>query len=271
MLTINLGPVPLAVPHVLLMGSMLLAMLTGWLVGRRDNCNPERYLFRLLFIALAVARLAFVLAYLEHFREQPWRVVDIRDGGFIVWPGMIVAVLYGAWLAWRKETLRTSLGFALAAGVLIWGSGSYVLHTLERGMRLPEMSLRDDRGQPVSLQELAGKPLVVNLWATWCPPCRREMPVLAAAQASEPDITFVFVNQGESEQVITGFLGSEQLDLDNVLLDTGGQLGQLLGSAALPTTLYYDSEGRQIGSHLGELSSASLARSLEKLKKDNQP
>ncbi|HAQ27862.1 MAG TPA: peroxiredoxin, partial [Pseudomonas sp.] len=117
----------------------------------------------------------------------------------------------------------------------------------------------------VALQDFVGKPLVVNLWATWCPPCRREMPVLAEAQRTESDVTFLFVNQGEGERVIADFLDTEGLGLENVLLDTGGRLGQHVGSTALPTTLFYDAEGRQVGSHLGELSRASLARALERL------
>ena len=271
MLTINLGPLALAVPHVLLLGSLLLAMLTGWWVGRRSARNPEQQLFRLLLVALVVARAAFVVAYAEHFQDEPWRVIDIRDGGFIAWPGLLVAVLLGAWLAWRDNELRAPLGTAVLVGVLIWGFGSFALHAFEQGTRLPEMGLRDNQGKPVALQEYVGKPLVVNLWATWCPPCRREMPVLEEAQRNEPEVTFLFVNQGEGERLIADFLQAEGLSLENVLLDTGGRLGQQLGSAALPTTLFYDAEGRQVGSHLGELSRASLARALEQLEVKPQP
>ena len=266
MLTINVGPLALAVPHVLLLVSLLLAMLTGWWVGRRSERNPEQQLFRLLLAALLVARLAFVLAYFEHFRDEPWRVIDIRDGGFIAWPGVLAAVLLGAWLAWRDGSLRKPLGWAMAVGVLSWGFATFALHAFEQGTRLPEMALRDDQGQSVALQDFVGKPLVINLWATWCPPCRREMPVLAEAQRNESELTFLFVNQGEGERVIADYLNAEGLGLENVLLDTGGRLGQHVGSTALPTTLFYDAQGRQIGNHLGELSRASLAQALEKLK-----
>ena len=73
----------LGVSHVLLFGSLLLATLVGWLIGRRHGCNPESQLFRMLMLGLLVARLGFVLVYAEYFRDQPWRAVDIRDGGFI--------------------------------------------------------------------------------------------------------------------------------------------------------------------------------------------
>ncbi|WP_313085400.1 TlpA disulfide reductase family protein [Pseudomonas sp.] len=265
MLTIDLGPFALAVPNVLLLASLALALLTGWWTGRRNRLNPERQLFRLLLVALLVARLAFVLTYLAHFREAPWRVLDIRDGGFIAWPGVLVAVLLGAWMTWRNGALRRPLGAALAVGVLSWGLSSFALQAFEQGTRLPELGLRDLAGRPVALQDYVGQPLVVNLWATWCPPCRREMPVLAEAQHNLPEVTFLFVNQGESEGQVAEFLGAQGLSLAHVLLDSGGRLGQHIGSSALPTTLFYDAKGRQIGSHLGELSRASLARALETL------
>lgn len=271
MLTMNVGPLALAVPHIILMASLLLATLTGWWVGRRSKLNPEAQLFKLLLVALLVARLAFVVVYFDHFKNDLWGVIDIRDGGFIAWPGVVAAVLLGAWMAWREETLRRPLGAAMAVGVLVWGFSSFVLNAFEQGTRLPELALRDNQGAPVALHDYVGKPLVINLWATWCPPCRREMPVLAEAQRNEPDLAFLFVNQGEGEGIIAEFLASQHLGLDNVLLDTGGQLGQKIGSAALPTTLFYDAEGRQLSSHLGELSRASLAREIDKLKMDTQP
>lgn len=271
MLTVNIGPLALAVPHVLLMVSLLLATLTGWWVGRKQKRNPERQVFRLLLLALLVARLAFVAVYFKEFEGRWWSIIDIRDGGFIAWPGLLAAVLTGGWMVWRDRELRKPLGAALAVGVLSWSFASLGLSAFEQGTRLPEMALRDANGAPVQLEDFLGKPLVINLWATWCPPCRREMPVLAEAQANNPQTTFLFVNQGEGESLIRDFLGNTGLQLDNVLLDSGGRLGQQVGSQALPTTLFYDAEGRQVGSHLGELSRASLARALKQLNEESQP
>lgn len=271
MLTIDIGPLALAVHHLLLIGSLALATLTGWWVGRRSQTNPEQQVFGLLLVALLAARVAFVVGYFEHYQAAPWRMLDIRDGGFIAWPGVLVASLLGAWLAWRDRGARKALGCALLVGVLSWGGGTLVLQAFERGTQLPAISLTDSQGAPVALQDYRGKPLVINLWATWCPPCRREMPVLAEAQRNEPGVTFLFVNQGEGVGEVQRFLDGQSLDLRNVLLDASGQLGQQVGSRALPTTLFYDADGRQLGSHLGELSHASLARALEVLRQPATP
>ena len=268
MLTIDIGPLALGVGHVLLLVSLLLATLVGWWLGRSRQVNPERLIFRLLLTALLGARLAFVVRYFEHYQDAPWRVIDIRDGGFIAWGGLLAAGLLSAWYLWRQAAMRRALAAGMAVGLLVWGLGSLLLDNLEQGKRLPELALRDVQGQPVELREKLGQPMVINLWATWCPPCRREMPVLAEAQREHPGVTFVFANQGEGAGEVSAYLASQALQLDNVLLDSDGGLGQLVGSRALPTTLFYDAEGRLLGSHLGELSRASLARALEALKEE---
>lgn len=262
MLTVNLGPLALASHHLLLIAALFLATLCGAWLGRRRGGNPENLLFALLLLALLVARLAFVAVYAEHFAGQWWKALDIRDGGFIAWPGLLAAALGGLWLLWRRAALRLPLGVALVVGLGVWGGSSLLLQALERGTRLPELTLQRLDGQPVTLAGLQGQPLVINLWATWCPPCRREMPVLEAARQREPGIRFVLVNQGEGAGEVAAFLAVQGLDARDVLLDPRAQLGALAGSRALPTTLFYAADGRLLGTHLGELSDASLARAL---------
>ena len=114
----------------------------------------------------------------------------------------------------------------------------------------------------------AGQPLVVNLWASWCPPCRREMPVLAAAQQRTSGVRFVFANQGEDAAAVLRYLAAsnKELQLSNVVFDPTAALGRAVGSKALPTTLFYDATGRLVDTHLGELSAASLASKLQPLR-----
>jgi len=102
----------------------------------------------------------------------------------------------------------------------------------------------------------------LNMWATWCPPCRREMPVIERAQAAYPDVSFVLVNQGEDLQTIQRFLAEEGLQLSDVLRDPHSRTMAETGARALPTTLYFSPDGRLVDSHMGELTGASLADTL---------
>ncbi|WP_238534364.1 TlpA family protein disulfide reductase [Advenella kashmirensis] len=78
---------------------------------------------------------------------------------------------------------------------------------------LPAMALPDMNGQMHNLQDLRNQKVVINLWATWCGPCRREMPMLEQAARQNPDVRFLFVNQGESAATIENYLRQEKLDL----------------------------------------------------------
>lgn len=268
MLSVNLGPLNMSAVHLLLLVSLFVATLTGWWVGRKAQRNPENRLFILFLVGVLGARCAFVWRYFEQFKTDLWQIIDLRDGGFIAWPGVLLALALGLYWLIKDRALRRPLAIALTAGLLVWGSGTAVMRALEQATQLPEVALRTLSGESVQLADYVGKPLVVNLWATWCPPCRREMPVLANAQVKHPHINFLFVNQGEGQAEITKFLTFSQLQLGNVLIDSGAHLGPLVGSRALPTTVFYDAQGRQIGSHLGELSEASLQQTLELFNKD---
>ncbi len=110
--------------------------------------------------------------------------------------------------------------------------------------------------------------MVVNLWATWCPPCREEMPLLALAQQRETGVTFVFVNQGESDKLVRRYLHDEILELDNVLLDPASSLRMAVGSKGLPTTMFYDAAGRLVRRHVGLVSRQELTTILRSLRPD---
>ena len=168
------------------------------------------------------------------------------------------------WQRWRKLSGRTRTFVALAVWVMLWQGILAGLRALEDpAFDLPLMTLDH---QTTDLAALAdGKPLIVNLWASWCPPCRREMPVLAAAQKQQPWASFVFANQGESNATVQRYLSDSQLELANVLLDRDTRLGFVAGSAALPITLFYDAQGQLVASHRGALTAASLADKLKQL------
>jgi thiol-disulfide isomerase/thioredoxin len=127
------------------------------------------------------------------------------------------------------------------------------------------LALEDGRETPLP-QIGAGQPRVVNLWASWCGPCRQEMPLLAQAQQREAQVRFLFVNQGESSSAVQAYLAHEGFALRDVWRDPTAALGPAVGSRGLPTTLFYDAQGRLVGRHFGVLNGPALELRLRELR-----
>lgn len=125
MLSFSLGPLVVSLQHLLLFLALGAALLGGWLAARGGGRNAEPVLFNLLLLGLLVARLAFVVRYWPQYRGDFAQMLDIRDGGFLAWPGLLAAVLGALFWAWRRPALRRSLVSAPArAGVLAaWQPG----------------------------------------------------------------------------------------------------------------------------------------------------
>jgi thiol-disulfide isomerase/thioredoxin len=254
--------------HLLLLVSMLVAAIVGHLVGKPQRLGIGNVLTDMLLAAMLAARIVFVALWFHQYRDVPWSVFDIRDGGFNTWAGLAAAISVAIWHAYRRPELRKSLSLGLLAGTLAWTmSGAPGMLGMNVQMALPAVELKTLTGESTNLASLShGKPMVVNLWATWCPPCRREMPVLAEAQQREAGVTFVFVSQGDDTAKVQRYLSSSQLKLENVLIDVGSELGRAIGSTAMPTSLFYDANGHLVNSHVGALSSATLADKLVALR-----
>jgi thiol-disulfide isomerase/thioredoxin len=264
--TLNLGPLALPAVLPLAIVALLVASAAGAWAGRRSGATIEKHLYGMLFAGLLAARIAFVIQYFDSYLASPGRMLDVRDGGWNALAGLVVAIFYGVVLALRSPALRKPLAAASAAASAAWFSGVLLLGaTSSQVTRLPELSFRALDGTQVPLAALRGRPVVVNLWATWCPPCRREMPVLQQAQARHGDVHFVFLNQGESAERVQGWLATQPQPLRNVLLDPHGELGAQRGHRALPTTLFFDAQGRLVDTRVGELSPASLAERLSRI------
>ncbi|MDP2867559.1 TlpA disulfide reductase family protein [Methyloversatilis sp.] len=254
----------------------LVAIAFGGFVGRRvartAGTEAEPTLTRMLLVGLLASRLAFVWQWREQYFSAPLSILDIRDGGWEPAAGVVVALLFGLQRAHRDARLRTPVlaaGSATGAVLLLGGVASLLMAW--SSMPLPPLTLNSLEGRPVSLAGFSGKPTVVNLWATWCPPCQREMPVMQEAQAANPDVNIVFVNQGEASHTITAFLEHQSLALRNVLVDPQRRTGAALGHRALPTTLFFNAQGVLADTRIGELSQATLAQRLASLRAASPP
>lgn len=257
---------PFALPYALL---LLFAVVASSLFvavrnGRKAGVDVETMLWKTLLAGLLVARLAFVWEFRQAYAASPLSMLDIRDGGWNATAGFIGAWLFGLSLYGRREALRKPMQSALLTGSVLWLVGTIALSLRPGpGQEIPALSFSSLQGQTVHLAEFKGKPTVVNLWATWCPPCVREMPVLQQAQADQPDVNLVFLNQGESANKVGSWLQARQLTVSNVLMDENRAAGAAFKQSALPMTLFFNAQGQLVSTRIGELSAATLAQRLD--------
>jgi thiol-disulfide isomerase/thioredoxin len=262
--SVQLGPLALPLSPLVLALAAALALVVGKRLGRSLAVDAESVLLRMFLLGLVAARLGFVWEWRGVFLHEPWSILDIRDGGWEAVAGFVVAGLYGLVLVQRQSVLRKPLMAATSTLLVCWTVGEVAIAALTTGARLPmpALSLPALDGRSVALAGFLGKPTVVNLWATWCPPCRREMPLLQEAQAAHPELNFVFINQGEAREDIVRYLQGQSITLRNVLIDARRATGAAFKEQALPTTLFFDAQGRLVSTRVGALSEATLAQRL---------
>ncbi len=108
----------------------------------------------------------------------------------------------------------------------------------------PDISLFDLNGNKVSLSDLRGKYVLVNSWATWCPPCKQEMPDLEAYYQAHKDqnFTLVAIEDGEPKSEVAQFVASYKLTF-SVWLDPEYQASTSFHSPGLPTSYIIDPDG----------------------------
>ena len=257
----SVGPISVRVTVV------ALAALIAWLVARsmqraKPDASPKtaaNLLLDALFVGLIAARIGYVARWWPEYAAAPRSIIAIGDGGFDWWIGLRAAVAFVLWKSRQVRALRRPALMGIAAGMLAWAAAQGTLATLQRATpSLAALQLEGMDGAAVSFDKPIGKPVVLNLWATWCPPCRREMPILAQAQSDYPGVVFLMVNQGEQAPTVQQFLAQQGLTFNHVLLDPLSEAMQTFGSRGLPTTLFFDAQGKLVDSHMGEITAARL-------------
>lgn len=161
-------------------------------------------------------------------------------------------------LAWGllAATTITLIVFAILSGNQKTPRTEGVFAIYVQPRDLPDVRFADGKGQAVTLQGFRGKFVLLNVWATWCPPCRREMPALdrLQQQLGGPDFEVVAlsIDQGQrSLYLVQEFYLQTGIQSLGVYMDTSGDASRDLGVSAIPTTLLIDREGREIGRKLG--------------------
>ncbi len=123
-------------------------------------------------------------------------------------------------------------------------------------------------GTPLKLSDLAGQPIVLNFWATWCPPCRAELPDFQAAYETYGDrVTFVMLNVSESIETAQAFFAENGYTFP-LYADLDDDASNAYGVTGIPTTIMYDAAGNILDSHIGMIDGNTLTEGINKLLAD---
>ena len=155
----------------------------------------------------------------------------------------------------RKMLVVLYTALAMGANVALAqdDGGMSKMTFLEAPADLPEAVFLDAEDGEHPLADYRGKWVVLNFWATWCAPCKAEMPSLDRLQAARPDIAVLPVASGRNDvEAIARFYADAGIANLPVLRDPKGLLARQIGVAALPVTLILNPEGQEVGRLIGD-------------------
>lgn len=133
------------------------------------------------------------------------------------------------------------------------------------GYRAPEFKLEGTLGQEVSLADFRGQPVILNFWATWCPPCRAEVPHFEdASRKYNGQAVILGIDQGEPRSIVADFGSTFGLSYP-LLLDPSNAVNLKYGIAALPTTVFVGSDGIIREVYTGIVNRAVLQERIERM------
>ncbi len=238
------------------------------------------------WLGLIGARLGFVIANWTAFRDAPWTALYFWQPGYLPYTGVVLGMAYAVWrlnqrrLGERMVYLRAlSGGFATGAlflGAVLVSMGLLVNpDILSRGDKVTDFILQTLDGERVSFSSLEGRGVVINFWATWCPPCRREMPLLDAVQKEygPRGLSIVGVDLDEPAAAVRKYVESigvtypiwVDAPLSQSGFDRTRELFNRFGGVGLPTTFFIYRNGTIQSMHVGELNRAILQNRAEEI------
>lgn len=176
-------------------------------------------------------------------------LVTSRYGWYVL---IIAAAVLGGWWIFLSREPAGATSYTMTEAPFV-------------GHLAPDFTLTSLDGETMTLSDHIGRPVVLNYWATWCPPCRIEMPHLQeASEQYDGRVTFLGINQGEGEQLISDFRAEYDLNYP-LLLDPNLTAHNLYSAVNLPTTVFIDADGVVREVIVGAVNSAVLQDRLERM------
>ncbi len=227
---------PAPVYESLLYGAIFVYLLR--LSRREDTVAPGSVLFAYLILS-GVARFL-----IETVRIEPRLWLDLTEAQWFAIGTCIAGGLGLVWAARRQRALAALLCLGLS-----WSA----LGCSSNGKLAPDFVVQDLQGQAVRLSAQRGKVVFLNLWTTWCPPCRMEMPAMEALSRKLAGEDFVMLAVSEDDGgagVVKPFVEELKLTFP-VLVDPQGEVGRRFSVTGYPETFVIDREGRQVARFIG--------------------
>lgn len=177
---------------------------------------------------------------------------------------------------WKALGVLTALSLLLSGCAPVPGStagrptagqqGDIFAGLPKEGQRAPNATLVDLQGSQLKISDLKGRPLIINFWATWCPPCRAEIPELDAVYREHRDkgLEVLGINYGEESETVQGFLKGMEVSY-RIVMDPYDEAADRYRIAALPTSFFVDSEGIIRAVHLGGMDRQAIEGKLAKI------
>lgn len=127
-------------------------------------------------------------------------------------------------------------------------------------------TLKDLDGKEVSLKDLKGKKVFLNFWATWCPPCRGEMPEIEKIyeESKNSDLVIIAVNIGEDRDTVKAFMDKNNYKF-KVLLDSNNDIATNYQISAIPTSFFIDKDGKIVNKNVGAMNYADMMANIKAL------
>ena len=180
-----------------------------------------------------------------------WRAIAVAAVTSVV---ALVALYYGATEFIVGHANRTRASVAASRASKDAASDSLAFSFLDRPRVLPELRFTDGDGRDLSLADFRDRPVLLNIWATWCVPCREEMPSLDRLQAQIGTSRLLVLPLSIDRKglpVVKQFYDELGLKTLGIYLDTSSKAASDLNAVGVPTTLLIDRKGREIARKIG--------------------
>jgi thiol-disulfide isomerase/thioredoxin len=193
-------------------------------------------------------------------------------------------MVFAFWRVHQTKRLWSRQSLLLLASGLLMGASAFCLvigltwvlsdrETVDTNITIADFTLEDLDGNAVRWSDLGGKPTLLNFWATWCPPCRREMPLLDLANQTyqSQGLNIVGISVGESKETVRRYIDSTGITYPIwVNTETGDsnqtqEIFDKYGGTGLPTTIFANRQGVIRKLYVGELSRGFIDSEVRKL------